>query len=351
MNNYKIGAFFTSIGVLIFAVLFFLVPDVMTDGLRNGLNICGSAVIPSLFMFMVLSDFIVRSGFAKIVGGSLSGVVRFLFRLPGVAGCAVLMSLIGGFPVGARMTAQLYENGEITQKHGQRMMLFCVNAGPAFVIGTVGVTMLSSRKAGIILFASLTVTSLLGGIATGLFSGKPKEYVQVEDKSFNLGVINESVNQTVQAMLGICGWILVFSGINAFIKCIPIKSAVPWLLMTSEVTNGCITATESFPTCVLALVIGWAGLAVHCQLMPYLQSVKIKISHFWVARLLSGGTATAIAYLLFKAFPCEIDVFSAGTTVTAELYSISAPVAAAMFALSSLMLVDIKSCTKGKAVI
>lgn len=347
MKNYRIEAFFIAAASTVFAVMFFLHPSVMIDGLRRGLTVCGSSVIPSLFPFMVLSDFLVRSGFCSIIGNRASPLTQKLFSLPGTAGCAVIMSLIGGFPVGAKMTAQLFENGDITAKQGRRMMTFCINAGPAFVIGTVGTVMLSSRKAGIILFSSMTVTSLLTGIASKIISRGEAENRSRPEAVLVRGALTDSVSQSVQSMLNVCAWIILFSGINEFFIRLPVsRTAAVWFSIVSEVTGGCMSASGCFPTCVLALVLGWSGLAVHCQLMPYLKILGMKITYLWATRLIAGGVSAVIAWVLFRIFPCEISVFSNASDIISKPYSVSAPAAAAMLVLSALMLTDIKLARK-----
>lgn len=343
MNNYKIEIFFTAIASTVFAVLFFVQPAVVIDGIRKGLTICGSSVIPSLFPFMVLSDFVVRSGFGGIIGRKIFMLTEKVFRLPGTAGCAIIMGLIGGFPVGAKMTAQLFENGEINARQGRRMMIFCVNAGPAFVIGTVGAVMLSSRRAGAILFASMTLASLIAGITTRFLDSGKVEKCEEKIIEFNSGTITESVNCSVQAILNVCAWIILFSGLNEFIIRLPLSElTIVWFRMITEVTGGCLAASSKFPTCIIALVLGWSGLAVHCQLLPYMKVLGMRLSHLWVSRIVIGGLSTVIAYLLFRLFPCEVNVFSSVSRVMPEPYSVSAPVAAAMMVLSALMLTDIK---------
>lgn len=349
MNNYRTEVFFTAVLSTVFAVLLFLQPAVVTDGLRKGLSVCGSSVIPSLFPFMVLSDFLVSSGLSGIIGEKISPLTKALFRLPGAAGCAVLMGLTGGYPVGARMTAQLYENGEITARQARRMMTFCINAGPAFIIGTVGTVILSSRKAGMILYASLTAVSLLIGIASRMIDGSDTEKSIRKKAEYKSGVLTDSVSRSVQAMLVICAWIMLFSGLNEFLIRLPVsENTGVWFSMITEVTGGCMSASTHFPECVLALVIGWSGLAVHCQIMPYLKAVGMKISYFWASRILSGGLSAFAAWLLFRAFPCEISVFSSSSQIMSKPYSVSAPAAAAMLVLSALMLTDIKLARKEK---
>lgn len=344
--------FFAAAVSAFFSLLFLFEPSVIIDGVRSGLGICGSSVIPSLFPFLVLSDFIVRSGLGNITGKKISAVTEKLFRLPGAAGCAIIMSLIGGFPVGAKMTAQLYESGEITQKQGRRMLLFCVNAGPAFVVGTVGSVMLSSSKAGILLLISLTVTSVCAGFVSGLFSEKACTKSSQKNILFKPNVLTESVSQAVQTMFGICAWVMLFSGLNALLARLPVSdNTKTWISMLTEVTGGCFGATKHFPVCILALTLGWSGLAVHCQILPFLQALGMKMRFFWAARLLIGGAACAVSYILFRLFPCDISVFSNASQIISKPVSVSVPVSAAMLLLSALMLLDIKPCTSEKDVI
>ena len=78
-----------------------IAPQAASQGVRDGLTLCGQVVIPSLFPFLALSSFLVQSGLAQRAGHLLEPITKLLFRLPGAAGSAILMSLIGGYPVGA----------------------------------------------------------------------------------------------------------------------------------------------------------------------------------------------------------------------------------------------------------
>ena len=148
------------------AALIVAMPSVSAAGVKKGLLICASSAVPSLYPFCVLSAFFVRSGLCGYLGKFLEKPVRVLFALPGSAGAAACMSFVAGYPVGAGMTAALFSDGRISQSDAQRMTLFCVNAGPAFVIGGVGAGMLGSVRAGVVIFVSLTLASLALGVLT-----------------------------------------------------------------------------------------------------------------------------------------------------------------------------------------
>ena len=135
-----------ALGILLF-------PNDVRNGASNGISYCLYTLVPSLFPFMVLSSFIIHSGISKFIGKLLQPVIQFLFYLPGSAGSVIIMSMIGGYPVGARGCMSLLEQGAITQKQAQRMLYFCVNAGPAFIISVVGSTLLQNALMGLCCFS------------------------------------------------------------------------------------------------------------------------------------------------------------------------------------------------------
>ena len=76
-------------------------PKVSVDGAKNGLMYAFGVLIPSLFPFMFLANFSVEYGISGKIGRVLSPFTEKILYLPGEAGVTVLLSLIGGFPVGA----------------------------------------------------------------------------------------------------------------------------------------------------------------------------------------------------------------------------------------------------------
>lgn len=341
MNNYRFKIISAFLFVTAFLSAFFYEPSVMSGGVSKGLTICGTTAIPSLFPFVVLSDFLIRSGLSDTIGRKTARLTEKVFRLPGCASCVIIMSLIGGFPVGAKMTAQLIDNGDISSDDGGRMMLFCVNGGPAFIIGAVGASMLSSRRAGVILYVSLVLTSLFTGILSRFFSCEHTDKKMRMVSNFDSGAIIKSVSDGTATMLNICAWILLFSCLSAYAALLPVgDSGLIWINMASEVTNGCLSAVGKFPVCIMALVLGWSGFAVHCQVLPYIKKTSLGFIRFMLFRLINGGIATLIAWTLFKIFPCDVSVFSSGTQIISAPYSVSVPAAAAMLFLGSLAVLD-----------
>lgn len=348
MNNYK-KIFFSLAAVIAFIILFFVETADMTDGVRNGLLLCGETVIPSLFPFMVISDYLVRSGLSDCLGSRFSTVMQKLFHLPGCAACVLIMGLFGGFPVGSRMTSQLYENGRLSQAQAKRMLLFCVNSGPAFTIGAIGISMLSSKKCGIVIFLSQILTSLFLAFISR-FAVKKKELPDIRTvQKIKPDCLVESVSSATSSMLGICAWILLFSSFGKLlVRLTEINSFFYLLLMMSEVTTGCAFATKTLPTYLISPVLCWAGISVHMQLLPYLKQIGMPLNEFWLARVTSTITSVPISWALFKFFPCETEVFSTFTKITASPFSVSVPASIIMLLLGVFSIADINLATKEK---
>ena len=61
----------------------------------GALALCAGTVIPALFPFMAVAGMLVRLGFGQWLAPYMAGLTAPLFRLPGCAGSALLLGLVG----------------------------------------------------------------------------------------------------------------------------------------------------------------------------------------------------------------------------------------------------------------
>ena len=159
--------------VVILGLILLLMKNNVADGVKKGLEMCGNILIPSLFPFMALSSFAVRSGVFDRLNKSVSSLIERVFRLPGQCLPVLFFGFVGGYPVGANIIAELYDKGEISENDARHLLAFCVNPGPAFVVTAVGGMILRSEEAGKVILFSVCLSSLITGIVYGLFRKKP----------------------------------------------------------------------------------------------------------------------------------------------------------------------------------
>lgn len=111
MNKIK-GAFLSLI-IVSFIILNFLYTKEIFSGIHNGLLLCINAVVPSLFVFMILSNIIINSSAKNII------TIPFLkkpLRLSKTELSIFILSLIGGYPIGARLLANEIDANRISKK-------------------------------------------------------------------------------------------------------------------------------------------------------------------------------------------------------------------------------------------
>jgi len=319
------------------------------QGVREGLRLCAVTVIPSLFPFLIVSQFITQSGMADFSGKVLSKTTRLVFGLSGCCSAVILMSLIGGFPVGAKMTDELLHQNKITKAEAGRLNLFCVNAGPAFIIGTVGSLMLSSVRAGVLIYICTALSSLTVGILSRfIITGTTAK--ETESKVVFIGnpvkALSTSVSDSLNAMLSICAWIVIFNALISIILSSFEGSGVTVLCSILEVTNGVKLSMELFSLPVLAAIISFGGISVHCQIMPYILKSEMSLKLFFCSRIVCAALSAVYLRALLFVFPCETAVFSNYAEITASAYSVSLPSAAALIIMCVLLIFEVDTNKK-----
>ena len=172
--------------LFLLSFFFLLYPQETAKSVSEGLTLCLSVVIPSLFPFMVVSGIFVSGPLCGKIGKAFKRVIFFLFSLSGACFCPVLVSLVGGYPTASFCARQLYEKGLITGRDFRRLLLFAVNPSPSFALGAVGAMMLGSKESGAVIFFSVIISSFLLGLFSRLVStGENEESEEVPILSVN----------------------------------------------------------------------------------------------------------------------------------------------------------------------
>lgn len=317
-------------------------PAQSAAGAGNGVSYCLNILVPSLYPFMVLSVFVVRSGLSEKTGRLLEGFTQKALRLPGCTTAAVLMSVIGGFPTGARAVAALYEQGDVTEEQAGRMLLFCVNAGPPFVITAVGVGFLKDPRAGILLLTAQFIAFLLLAVLSGM--GKSRGSVPIRKKILSppdaAQALILSAADASASVLSMCFFVILFASLmnllRLFVREPHVSCAVSALL---EVTGGCSDlARMGAPLWVVAFAIGWGGICVHFQVFAFTAGIRYSRARFLLFRFLQGLFAAVAAEILSLLSPESVPAFSSVSGSVSAGLSGPAPASAALLLLCAAFL-------------
>lgn len=237
----------------------------------EGVNLCLTVLVPSLFPFILLSS---------MIGNILTGVrIPFLQPINRVCGIPegaeslLLLGFTGGYPVGAKAICQAYENHQLDKKDAQRLLGFCSNAGPAFIFGMAGILFSSTWVPWL-----LWIVHILSAILTGcLLPGKRNTTCSIKQVA-SMGV-PQALNQSLRTMASVCGWVVIFKVVLSFLN--------KWLLQYCttelhvlmigilELSNGFVSAnnisSEGMRFLLCSVFLSFGGLCVGMQTVSVTQ--------------------------------------------------------------------------------
>ncbi len=266
-----------------------------SNAAESAIILCAHRVIPNLFPFFVLSSFMVQTGFVTAAGKSLAPVARRVFHVSGTGAAVLVVGLLCGYPTGAKTVAELFRNQQIEKEEAQRLLPFCNNAGPLFVIGTVG-GMLQDVALGRKLYMIHAFSAILLGVLLSFWGKEPKECSAESVHVVRLSTaFSTSVCKSVETMLYICGYIVFFAVISSFIP--KNGSLFPGVLL--EVTLGVQTVVQAnlLPVetlMLLSAVIGFGGVCVLLQVWGEVSRVGLSVRGYILGKILQMGIAAAL---------------------------------------------------------
>ncbi len=288
MNSVKkIKPYFLLILLVVFCI--FKIENVLL-GMQKALSICGFSIIPSLFIFFVLSDITV----SMIYRDSFALSPKFIL---------FLLGSLCGFPIGASLCETMYQNKVLNKQDAEKLLPFCNIASPAFVIGAVGVTMFKNEKIGILLYFSQAVVCAL----PMLFVKCKNEGANIKsDKKSFSQIYFSSLEKAVNSILKVCAQICIFTVFLSLIE----HCALKYLAVFSEVTCALSLCSNIFsysPFLSIAIggfSLGFSCFCVHGQIISSVKSFKINYLRFLSVKALQGVMTALLSTILYYLFFC-----------------------------------------------
>ena len=276
------------------------------EAARTALILCAETILPSLFPFFVLSVLISRLGLPRALGRRLGGAAGRLFGVSGAGITALPVGLLGGYPMGAACVAELLARGEIDEKEAGRLLLFCSNSGPAFLISAVGAGAFASARAGFLLYAAHVGAALLTGFLLRRPGGCRAAAEPAPAEPF-AAAFPAAVRQAVSAVLTVCGFVVCFSVLLGLLESwglfsllgihTPERRALVSGFFEIGSAVGALRSLSASPAhlALAAGVLGWGGLSVHCQTAALFCDSELSLRRHALGRLCSALLSALIA--------------------------------------------------------
>ncbi|MEW4289254.1 sporulation integral membrane protein YlbJ [Rossellomorea marisflavi] len=332
-------------GALMMAAALISMPGESLEASTRGLDIWWKIVFPSLLPFFIVSELLIGFGVVRLIGILLEPLMRPLFKVPGVGGFAWSMGMASGFPAGARLTARLRQERQLSRIEAERLVSFTNSSNPLFIFGAVSAGFFQNATLGIILALSHYLGNVVVGLTMRFYGRNDHEGAERSvRRKFSIKeafrglhesrmadqrplgkLLGDAVSSSIQSLLMIGGFIILFSVLNQVLYHLHITTvlssaissllsffhlppnlSIPVIPGLFEITLGSqmtskLAEVSLFQQAVLvSFLLGFSGFSIQAQVASILAETDIRFKPFFFARILHGVAAAIITIFLFK---------------------------------------------------
>lgn len=335
------AASLTAVGLLMI-----LYPDPTLDAALRGLSIWWDILFPALLPFFVIAELMLGFGVVHFFGTLFDPMMRPLFRVPGIGGFVMAMGFASGYPVGARLTAQLWEQRLINRDEGERLVAFTTTSDPIFLIGAVSVGFFHDVGLAVILAVAHYGSGILIGLIMRFHGGRLESasrpsygggfvirralqamhQARLKDGRMLGDMLRDALDTSLRLILVVGGLVVFFCVVLELLTTSGIMNGIYFAVYTilqnvqfppelsQAVVNGLFEVTLGAKSAagagvhlslmskvaIAAFILSWAGLSVHSQIISLLNRTNLRYLPFVTARLLHGLLASFLVVVLWK---------------------------------------------------
>lgn len=283
----------------------------------EGVNLWFHTILPSLLPFLILTSLLLETGAARRIPARAEILFQTVFGLSSAGFYALFLGLLCGFPMGARITAQLYEADEIDRGEAYYLLTFSSSPSPAFLSSYVILTALSGRIPSVFVFGILYVSNFLTGFLFRLVfrrfrpvlhSAQTEHSVEKKEmpKQTSKGnLLDTSIMNGFEIITQLGGYIILFSILSGLLMDLhPFGSATPLLCGVLELTTGISQlAASSLPfygkVSAVLCCTAFGGLSVAAQTNCMIHASGLPLWPYLAGKLCCAVFAGTLGLLLF----------------------------------------------------
>ncbi len=287
------------ITLLFFALLLF--PKAVFHGAKDGLILWFYTVFPTLFPFVIIANLMTQTNAISHISMLCRPIISRLFGVQSDGAFAILAGFLCGYPMGAKVTADLVYSGRITKNEGQYLLSFCNNVSPMFIISYIVLQNLGDMQ-----LVIPTLMILIGGpvLCSFIFRRFHKPTALISQGSQNeikfcFSMLDTSIMDSFVTVTKIGGYIIFFSVLVSILKLLFHENI---LLSTLEITGGIpmlMNAVNSYFDAyvpVLALT-SFGGFCSIMQTQSMIQKSGLKIVPYIIEKLITALVTSLLGYI------------------------------------------------------
>lgn len=310
MKHFPAGIFVTA---LFAAMLIF--PQAVFSGAEEGLLLWFQIIFPTLFPFLAVTSLLLSSGGLNLITRLFGGLFRRIFRVTQNGAFAVLAGFLCGYPMGAKVTADLLRAEKISDREARYLLSFCNNTSPVFIINfivwkTFGDERLMLPTLLILIGSPVLMSFIFRRIYLKGRHPFPEPSAALKEKKtrFDFSVLDSCMMNSFEAIVKVGGYIILFSVLLSLLEELSGQKSI---LMTAapalEVTNGILLLSSSVsdPGLRYAAVLGltsFGGLCSAAQTQCMLEGTGLSVIPYIIQKLTTAAAASLLSFIYLALF-------------------------------------------------
>lgn len=295
----KIKAVSEIIAALALLILFIIYPKPMADSISSSINTCLTVIIPSMFVFMVLSSYIISKKLYNVFITPLHRLLKPLIRMDKEQFTVFILSLIGGYPTGIKLLQEKTSENKNYHEISAVMSVFSYCVSPVFAVNIIGYGIYGCAEAGIIVY----ISNVLACFITAVFCSRRIKSVP-DNTSYNSqkGIIY-SINSASKALLMISAIIIYFNAVLAVTESLFCEFGItlsPFITGSAEISN-LIKLESPSPEMLplISFISSFGGICVLLQCAS-ISGKSFSLKYFLIGRVVCGILSLIITHIIMS---------------------------------------------------
>lgn len=316
--------------ISILIILFVININTCMPAALTGAILWYKAILPTTFPFVVICNLLISFDGINLYSKVLGPLICKPLGLSKNCSFPIVASILCGYPLGAKYSADVYTKGYIEKSEYQRLLNIASNVGPVFLIGSVGAALLNNITFGYIMIFANYVSCVIIGLITikkekSSFKSNSSPLLNENE---NIGTaIKNSISNAISTVLNIGGFIIMFSVVISLIKnnvyITYIFNNIEQMLRLSkgtlyglflgsiEITNGCniissLTLPIPLKLALISFLCSFSGLAIIAQVSSFVSETNINFFKYISLKFLQGIISFILTYALTCFLPTSV---------------------------------------------
>ena len=288
----------------IFLCLFFLMllfPSETLRGASNGLLLWFQILIPTLLPYLVITNILIQTHSMIYIVKFIGPFVQKLFKTTSNGSFAVLSGFLCGYPIGAKVTADLVKTEQISVEEGNYLLSICNQTSPAFITSYV---FLQNFQDSSLLIPSLLILYASTFLCSFRYRRKIKHTIQpmipssFSKSNFSFFIFDDCIMNAFETLTKVGGYIILCSILFELGQRLPLTNFLPLLEITNGVSHILMHSNNFIYEYVYVMgLISFGGLCSVLQTASVILNSQLSIRSYIIKKLITALVTSLLSSL------------------------------------------------------